>query len=159
MTRLQVCVLALIGLASLALPMQAQNRCPDGFNFLGRLHGAGSYNSNFNQRVEIRFSRVRMDRSYRQQAIHAENGQSDAHSNIKPTDIPAGLNLVPFGSDDHEKGWAVLAPELKGVEFDEDDRIKTYAFGMSLYCTTGSGEADRFVGGCDVNVDVCYKPK
>jgi hypothetical protein len=136
------------------------NKCPQGFNFAGRLYGSGSYGSNFAHRVEIQFPpNVRIDSSYQQGSVHAENGQSDAHSRLSPQAIPKGIHIVPFGSDDHEKGWAVDDPELKGIAWDDDGRITRYGFGMQLYCTTGSGEADRIVGGCNVDVDVCYKPK
>jgi hypothetical protein len=96
---------------------------------------------------------------FQQSSIHPENGQSDAHSPLTAQQIPKGIYIVPYGSNDHEKGWAVHSPELKGVEWDDNATITRYVFGMTLYCTTGSGEADRFVGGCNVNVDVCYKPK
>jgi len=110
--------------------------------------------------VEITFPpNARIDSSYQQGAVHAENGQSDAHSSLKPQAIPKGIHIVPFGSDDHQKGWAVADPELKGTAWDDDGRITRYGFGMQLYCTTGIGEADRVVGGCNVDVDVCYKPK
>ena len=153
-------ILTFLGLSAFVSAGVAQNRCPAGFRFAGRLHGEGSFGSNFNQRAEVTFApSPRIDKTYQQDSVHAENGQSDAHTNLRPENIPHGIRIVPFGSDDHEKGWAVLEPELKGVEFDDEDRVTRYAFGMHLYCTTGSGEADRFVGGCDVNVDVCYKPK
>lgn len=148
-----ICVLASISLAQ-------DNKCPQGFTFAGRLYGSGSYGSNFAHRIEIQFPpNARIDSSYQQAAVHAENGQSDAHSRLNPQAIPKGIHIVPFGSDDHEKGWAVDDPELKGVAWDDDGRITRYGFGMQLYCTTGSGEADRFVGGCNVDVDVCYKPR
>jgi hypothetical protein len=148
-----VCVFA-------ALCIAQDNKCPQGFNFAGRLYGSGSFGSNFAHRVEIQFPpNVRIDSSYQQGSVHAENGQSDAHSRLNPQAIPKGIHIVPFGSDDHEKGWAVDDPELKGIAWDDDGRITRYGFGMQLYCTTGSGEADRIVGGCNVDVDVCYKPK
>ena len=143
-----------------ALCSAQENRCPNGFVFAGRLYGSGGFGSNFAHRVEVQFPLyARIDQNYQQNSVHAENGQSDAHSRLNPKAIPSGINILPYGSDDHEKGWAVNNPELKGVAWDNEGLITRFAFGMQLYCTTGSGEQDRVVGGCNVDVDVCFKPR
>jgi hypothetical protein len=123
----------------------------------------------YNGHPQVTFpANARIDSSFQQASVHPENGQSDAHSPLTAQQIPKGIYIVPYGSDDHEKGWAAHSPELKGIEWDDNATITRYVFGMTLYCATGSGEADRLVGGCNVyvdvggcnvNVDVCYQPK
>jgi hypothetical protein len=140
----------------------AQHNCPQGFQYAGNLSGTGSFGNDFNEKREINLpENATIDQSYQQTRIRSQNGNPRAHSDLLPKDIPKGIHIIPYGSTDLEKGWAVSAPELtkfiiKSQSGGSDIR---YRFKMKLYCTVGSSETPRQFGGCDVTVDVCYLPK
>jgi hypothetical protein len=136
----------------------AQTRCPEGFRYAGTLSGTGSAIEAFSKRVELRLpENATLDTSYQQTRVRADNGQGNAHSNLRPQDIPKGIHIIPTGTHDLDKGWSVSDPQLKAVERSADGRITRYQFGMRLNCTVGSGMQQS--GSCEVDVEVCYKPK
>jgi hypothetical protein len=136
------------------LPAQRHN-CPAGFDYAGTLKGTGSYGVDFNERREIYLPPyATIDTSYQQPNVRARGGNSRAQSDLQAKDIPKGIYVITYGSTMYENGWAVSAPELKTV----GEPIR-YRFGMKLYCTPSSSSPTMHYGGCDVNVDVCYKPK
>ena len=92
-----------------------------------------------------------LDTSYQQPNVRARDGSSQAKSKLRGTDIPKGIHVFPHGSTDFQKGWAVSDPKLEQVQ-------GRYKFGMKLYCTTAGGTTAN-MGGCEVEVEVCYKPK
>jgi hypothetical protein len=156
MTKLAGLLTLAILLASVA--SHAQNNCPDGFRYTGTLHGVGGFGNDFNARRELLLpENAQIDMSYQQRQVRAAQGNSLAHSNMTAADIPKGIVIIPSGSTDLEKGWAVSDPVLSLVS--DSGGAKRYQFGMKLYCTVGHSEASRNFGGCNVDVDVCYKYK
>jgi hypothetical protein len=152
--RLRVSLVTL-GLLSMAPPLPAQHNCPEGFNFAGTLHGTGSYGIAFDERREVTLPLyATIDTSFQQSNVRARAGNSKAKSDLQAKDIPKGIYILTGGSTHYDNGWAVSAPELKTVG--EPPR---YRFGMKLYCISSSNSPNAQFGGCDVNVDVCYKPK
>ena len=134
----------------------AQNSCPDGFRFAGTLEGSAAYMVPFSKRVEVSLPENALpDVSYQQAKVRAEDGHIHEHSNLRPQDIPAGIHVVPYGSAG-DGGWAVSQPELRVVERQGDGKITRYAFAMQLYCVPSRLPTHA---GCEVSVDVCYKPK
>ena len=134
----------------------AQSNCPDGFRYAGTLQGSAAYQVPFSEWVEIKLPENAIpDIAYQQTRVRAEDGNIKEHSNLRPQDIPRGIHIVPYGSSS-DGGWAVSEPELRVLETQADRRITRYAFGMQLYCMPGHLPTHA---GCDVNVDVCYKPK
>ena len=130
--------------------------CPEGFRYVGTLHGSSGSGEDFNKVVEVKLpANATFDKSYRQPSLKATNGKSGAKSNLKPDDIPAGIHIMISGTDDNSKGWAVSEPSLRIVK--RDDGTTDYLFGMRLYCTARHREDD--LGNCDIWVDICYKPK
>ena len=156
--RIQSFALLMILLPSL---LQSQ-QCPVGLKYAGQLYGAGSFGSNFSQYRDVQLPKgAKIDGSYHQPSISAvDNGKSSAHSPLTASQVPAGIYIVPNGDNSANHGWAVHSPQLLPASWDmNNNTISQYKFGMVLYCTTGSGEIDRTTGGCNVKVDVCYKPK
>ena len=152
--RLRVSLVRL-GLLSMAVPLLAQHNCPEGFNYAGTLQGTGSYGIAFNERRELDFPPdATIDTSYQQSTVRARGGNSRAKSDLQAKDIPKGIYIITSGSTMYSNGWAVSAPELKTF-----GQPAQYRFGMKLYCISSSSGSDTQFGGCDVNVDVCYKPK
>jgi len=76
-----------------------------------------------------------------------------AKSDLLAKDIPKGIYIITFGSTLNDNGWAVSAPRLTTV-----GEPARYQFGMKLYCISSGSTPDMNKGGCNVNVDVCYKP-
>jgi hypothetical protein len=147
-TRLGLLILGLLFSSSSAL---AQHSCPEGFNYVGSLSLTGSYGS-AEEKKEIDLpAGATIDTSYQQASIRARDGNRKAQSNLRAEDIPRGIHISPSGSTSLDKGWAVSKPELKQVE-------SRQRFAMKLYCTTGGGAFEN-MGGCEVQVEVCYKPK
>jgi len=147
-------VCLVLSLTSVLAAAQA-DKCPTGTQFIGNLYGAGSFNSNLNARPDLLLPpNIQLDQSKHQSSVRGFGGGSDARSNLQASEIPAGLFVAPYGTEDHNKGWAVHSPALVPATWD-GYTIKQFKFTMTLYCTVGSGEVDRFVGGCNVNVPVC----
>ena len=143
--------LLILGLLFTSPSILAQHSCPEGFNYVGSLSLTGSYGA-AEEKKEIELpAGATIDTSYQQTSIRARNGNRDAQSNLRAEDIPRGIYLSPSGTTSLGKGWAVSKPELKQVE-------SRQRFGMKLYCTT-SGSSYENMGGCEVEVEVCYKPK
>jgi hypothetical protein len=149
-------VVAAVLLASTILSF-GQNNCPQGFNHVGTLYGTGSYGEPFNQVVEMSLPmNATVDRSFKQTGFKATNGKSGATSNLTGKNIPAGVYVVAYGSEDNDKGWSVNEPQLRIVR--RSDGTIEYLFGARLFCNVTIGESDVY-GTCDVAVDLCYKPK
>lgn len=138
----------------------------NGFQYVGQLYGEGSFNSNYYGFREVLLpANAKIDTSYHQPSIAAvANGKSDARSRFVASEVPPGICIVPAGDNKANHGWSVgdgaeprvlLSP---GAWDMATNTITQYKFGMRLYCTTGSGEIDRLAGGCNVKVDVFYKP-
>ena len=139
--------------SSLAL---AQSNCPQGFTYAGTLLGTGSAVSDFNERRAINLpENATLDTTYQQTTVQSRGGNSRARSDLRASDIPKGIHIIPYGSTDLQKGWSVSAPILASIQGQGATR---YRFGMKLYCTVG-GSVTQDVGGCDVQVDVCYLVK
>jgi|SRR6516165_6896683 hypothetical protein len=135
----------------------AQDSCPDGFRFAGTLEGSAAYETPYSGRREVKLpENTMLDTTYQQTKVRAEAGHLHEHSNLLPQDIPAGIHIVPYGKAG-DGGWFVSHPELRVVTREANGRITRYAFGMQLYCIPGDTPTD--VADCEVNVDVCYKPK
>lgn len=155
-----------VGLPALVLLLfspwaTAQYNCPQGFRYAGTLSGTGSVSTPFDKRMAVRFpENTSLDASFQQKKVHATNGKSGASSSLRPEDIPKGVLIITYGKEDKitDAGWAVSAPELKGIARDDTGRITRYEFGMKLFCTVHSGGTNPMVGECSVNVEVCYKP-
>ena len=153
--RLRVSLVTL-GLLSMSATLRAQHNCPQGFDHAGTLTGSGSYGIAFDERREINLPPdATIDTSFQQKNVRARAGNDRAQSALQAKDVPKGIAIIPGGSTMYDNGWAVSAPELKTV----GDPAR-YRFGMKLYCTSSYAGSDMHTGGgCDVNVDVCYKPK
>lgn len=139
----------------MAASLLAQHNCPQGFNFAGTLRGTGSYGTPFDERRELNLPQdATIDTSFQQSNVRARAGNGLAQSKLQAKDIPKGILIIPGGSTLYDNGWAVSAPELKTV-----GEPAQYRFGMKLYCISSTSPSNRHMGGCDVNVDVCYKLK
>lgn len=139
----------------------AQGQCSDpGLKHAGTLYVDGSFGNNGNRTQEVLLppGAVNLDTTFHQPSLKAFGGGSDARSPLQASQIPAGICIVATGTEDHEKGWAVHSPSLH-VAADDGERVTQRAFSMALYCTVGSGEVDRTVGGCNAKVEVYYKLK
>jgi hypothetical protein len=145
----------------LLAPGLAQSQCPGGLNYAGQLGVEGSFNNNGTGSHSLNLPpNAHIDRSYQQTgALKAYGGGSDARSPLQVSQVPPGIYIHATGTEDHNKGWSVANPKLDAISFDSEERVTQWTFSMGLYCTVGSGEIDRTVGGCNVKVDVCYKPK
>ena len=146
--RLGLLMLGLLFTSPLTL---AQHSCPEGLKYVGSLSLTGSYGA-AEEKKEIALPEgATVDTSFQQKSVRARNGNKKAQSDLRAEDIPKGILIIPSGTTSLGKGWAVSKPELKQVQSHQ-------LFGMKLYCTTGGGAYDN-MGGCEVQVDVCYKPK
>ncbi|HUL35056.1 MAG TPA: hypothetical protein VL128_14315 [Candidatus Eisenbacteria bacterium] len=129
----------------------AQHNCPQGFQYAGTLSGTGGYEE-FNERVELLLPEgATIDTTYQQPSVRSRDGNKAAKSDLRAANIPKGIHIIPHGLTDYQKGWAVSAPKLEQVQ-------GRYKFGMKLYCTTGGGTVAN-MGGCAVDVEVCYMVK
>lgn len=134
-----------------------QDNCPQGFHHVGTLYGTGSYGAPFDQVVEMSLPMdATVDTSFKQTSFKATNGKGGATSNLTGKNIPAGVYVVAYGSEDNDKGWSVNEPQLRIVK--RADGTIEYLFGARLFCNVTMGESDMY-GPCDVGVDICYKPK
>jgi hypothetical protein len=121
------------------------------------MSGTASYGTPFNERREVTLPEgATLDTSFQQQKVRSSAGNQKAQSNLLAKDIPKGILIIPSGSTTYGQSWAVSAPELKVVGSGDNAQ---YKFGMQLYCTTSGNRSEQHFGGCDVNVEVCYKPK
>jgi hypothetical protein len=143
--------LLILGLLFSAPSILAQHSCPEGSRYVGTLSLTGSYGE-AEEKKEIEFPLgATIDTSYQQTSIRPRGGNPKAQSNLRAEDIPRGIQITPSGTTSLGKGWAVSKPELRQVK-------SRQIFAMKLYCTTGGGTSDN-MGGCEVQVEVCYKPK
>jgi hypothetical protein len=124
---------------------------------VGTLYGSGSNGAPFNQVVEMRLPmNATLDRSFKQASFKATNGKGGATSTLTGQNIPAGVYVVAYGSEDNDKGWAVNEPQLRVVN--NEDGTTDYFFGARLFCNVLMGDSDTY-GTCDVGLDLCYKPQ
>ena len=134
----------------------AQDKCPEGFHYAGAL--SGSSTETFDKTVFLKLPEyATLDESFQQTAVRATNGKKNAKSNLRPQDIPKGIHITPYGSDDLEKIWAVSEPQL--IKPDSNGDSTRYAFGMHLFCSVQGSPYSQSEGACEVEVQVCYKPK
>ncbi len=148
--------LSLLGLVLMSSPSSAQNSCPEGFRYAGTL--SGSDGEEFNKTVFLKLPEyATLDESYQQTEVRATNGKRKTKSNLSPQDIPKGIHISPYGSNDLEKVWAVSEPQL--VKPDKSEASPRYAFGMRLFCSVQGSPYSQAEGTCEVGVQVCYKPK
>jgi hypothetical protein len=133
----------------------AQSNCPQGFVFVGSLSGTGSQTQEFNKRVELKLPPgATLDKAFQQSTVRATNAKGKA--DLRPQEIPKGILIIPYGSNDSEKVWSVSEPTIK-KENDETSSSR-YIFGMHLFCTVKGHTFSQNIGGCEVSVEVCYKP-
>jgi hypothetical protein len=143
------------GIAAFRPAFAQADKCPAGSKFVGNIEAEGSFNKNLNSHREVALPEgTILDSTKQQTALKPAGGGSDSRSDMPASSIPAGIFIVPYGSEDHEKGWAIHSPTLVAATGIRNE-IKQFKFGLTLYCTTGSGEIDRFVGPCYVRVTVC----
>ena len=156
--RIVVFILALSMMPSLS---GAQSRCPYGTEYAGTLSGEGTDTEKFDRRVGLKLpENVPLDESYQQTKLAAAtNRRGKESSNLRPQDVPKGIFISPSGSRDNLVRWAVSEPKLVALERDENGTVTQYGFGMHLSCSIEGSDFDRQVGGCSVDVVVCFKPK
>jgi hypothetical protein len=154
-SRLLVLMCFSLGTAGFRPTFAQADKCPTNSKFVGNIEGQGSFNNNLNSHREVALPEgIVLDSTKLQTALKPAGGGSDSRSDMPASAVPAGIFIAPYGSEDHEKGWAIHSPTLvpaPGI----GNKIKQFRFGLTLYCTTGSGEIDRFVGPCYVRVPVC----
>ena len=132
MRRIGLLAFVVLFLSSLAL---AQSNCPQGFVYAGTLSGTGSVVGDFNERRAINLpENATLDTTYQQTTVQSRGGNTRARSDLRATDIPKGIHIIPYGSTDLQKGWSVSAPTLVSIQAQGATR---YRFGMKLYCTVG----------------------
>ena len=112
----------------------AQDRCPEGFHYVGALSGTDT--EKFDETVFLKLPEgATLDVCYQQTQVRATNGKGKAKSNLRPQDIPKGIHIIPYGSSDLEKVWAVSEPQLREIKDDNNATSTRYAFGMHLFCS------------------------
>jgi len=149
-----------LNLLAMQSALLAQHNCPEGFRYVGKMTGTGSYGIPFNERRELILpDGATPDMSYQQKQVRARAGNELAHSDLLAKDIPKGILIITYGSTTYDQGWAVSAPQLRVVGSSDNSQSPRYAFGMQLYCATSKQTSYQHYGGCDVNVEVCYKLK
>ena len=138
---------------------RAQHGCPEEFRYAGTLSGTGSRSGPFSETVVLKLpENATLDESYQQTKVRSTNGKGKAQSNLRPQDIPKGIRINPYGSSELGKVWAVSEPQLTVVKEDNGTSAR-YAFWMRLFCSEPDSQVGQTRGGCDVGVEVCYKPK
>ena len=139
----------------LSLLSSAQSNCPQGFVFVGSLSGTGSQTQEFNKKVELKLPPgATLDESFQQSTVRATNAKGKA--NLRPQDIPKGILIIPYGSNDSDKVWSVSEPTIK--KENNETSSSRYIFGMHLFCMAKGHTFSQNTGGCEVSVEVCYKP-
>lgn len=153
----RIAILTAALVAAMTTCALGQNSCPADLRYVGTLSASGSYGQDFNGIKEVRLpEHAIIDRSYQQQNLsRATNGKGRAKSKLTVKDIPSGIHIRAYGTNDLEKAWSVSEPQLRVVK--RDDGSTDYLFGMRLFCSV-PGDS-RMYGTCSVSVDVCYKPK
>jgi len=131
------------------------NPCPDGFQCIGRLYGeAAAGQPAYHGDDQVVFpAGFRLDQSYQQSQLSCFGGGNNNCGDLKASDIPKGIHVIPDGSH----YWAVL----KEVKFGQTigpvvgglPQPGQFTYGMHLYC----GPEAPPGGGCNVHVDVCAK--
>ena len=137
----------------------AQSKCPQGFAYVGTLSGTGSSTQEFNKKVVLKLPEsATFDESFQQIKVKATS--ANGKSNLRPHDIPKGILIIPHGSNDREKVWSVSESKLAEIKEENNGFSSTrHEFGMLLFCRVESSPYSQQTGGCDVTVEVCYKPK
>jgi hypothetical protein len=139
----------------LSVLSSAQSNCPQGFVFVGSLSGTGSQTQEFNKKVELKLPPgATLDESFQQSTVRSTNAKVKA--NLRPQDIPRGILIIPYGSNDSEKVWSVSEPTIKREN--NETSSSRYIFGMHLFCMVKVHTFSQNTGGCEVSVEVCYKP-
>ena|SRR5215469_3280654 len=157
--RWQIGLLALSALA-MQSTLLAQHNCPEGFRYVGKMSGTGSFGSPFKERRELILPEdATLDTSFQQKQVRSRDGNALAESKMVASDIPKGILIITHGATNYDQGWAVSAPQLRIVQPGGNSLPPRYAFGMMLYCTASPQSGYMHYGGCDVNVEVCYKLK
>jgi hypothetical protein len=158
-------VLFVLALAVFVCSAPASKAQCDGLKFAGYAYGEGHFNSNLYGYGEVLLPpNTKLDKTFHQTTISAvANGKSDARSRLVPSDVPAGICIVPTGDNSANHGWAIgdgIEPRIKlePANWDDNNVITQFKFGIRLYCTTGSGIGDMTTGGCNAKVAVYYKP-
>jgi hypothetical protein len=139
----------------------AQDNCPEGFRFVGRLSGTGTESNPFDKRKAVKLpANASLDESFQQKNVRVTNGKSGARSSMQAEDIPKGILVITRGKEDevYEPGWAVSEPELKVIEKDSNGKVTQYEFAMKLFCSVSSHGQNPYYADCSVEADVCYKP-
>ena len=137
----------------------AQSNCPQGFAYVGTLSGTGSSIEEFDKKLALKLPEsATLDESFQQIKVRATSAKGK--SNLRPQDIPKGILIIPHGSNDQDKVWSVSEPRLTEIKGENNETSSTrYEFGMHLFCRVQGNSYSQQTGECDVNVEVCYKPK
>lgn len=131
------------------------NPCPTGFECIGRLYGEAPQGGQaYHGDDQVVFPEgFKLDTSYQQREMTCFGGGNNNCGDLKPSDIPKGLEVRPDGS----YYWAVLKPirfgQTLGPIVGGLPQPGRFTFGMHLYC----GPAGAPGPGCNVHVDVCAK--
>jgi len=140
--------------------LPAQQNCPEGFRYVGKMSGTGSFGSPFKERRELILPEdATLDTSFQQKQVRSRDGNALAQSKMVATEVPKGILIITHGATVYDQGWAVSAPQLRIVQPGDNSHPPRYAFGMMLYCTASPQSGYMQYGGCDVSVEVCYKIK
>jgi hypothetical protein len=94
-----------------------------------------------------------LDVPYQQSRVRAANAEGKA--SLRPQDISISILIIPHSPNGHEKVWSVSEPKLTEIKADST----RYEFGMRLFCRVEDSPYSQQSGGCDVQVEICYKPK
>ena len=74
----------------------AQDRCPEGFHYVGTLSGTDS--EQFDKTVVLELPELAtLDESYQQTKVRATNGRGKAKLNLRPQDIPKAFTSSQTG--------------------------------------------------------------
>ena len=114
----------------------------------------------FDKKVVLKLpQRATLDDSYQQTKVRSTNAKGK--TNLRPEDIPKSILIIPYGSRENDKTWAVSEPQLTKIKEEDVDGtyFTRYQFGMHLSCSVHGSPYSQQTGDCDVAVEVCYKPK